>query len=177
VGDEPRLFSFEIWPAVAFPNGVRRTLSNPCARKCLSPRCVRVSAFLGMSVAYSSRQGGVGMLYPILVMAADDETFALVRRVFGLQARDVDFTAELPMAEALLRCVPYPLFIADLALTDEPAGQPPSIASFARRQSSATRIVVIDRPETSASGESPRGSIDVPSPSCTGPMRRFREVS
>jgi hypothetical protein len=121
------------------------------------------------------------MSNPVLVMAADDETFALVRRVFGLQLDEVDFTAELPMAEALLRCVPYPLFIADLALTDEPAGQPSSIATFARRQSSATRIVLIDRPETSlraaARTEISRSGGDAPSPSSTGSMRRFREVS
>lgn len=121
------------------------------------------------------------MSNPVLVMAADDATFALVRRVFGLQFHEVDFTAELPMAEALLRCVPYPLFIADLALTDEPAGQPSSIATFARRQSSATRIVLIDRPEalqcTAATTENSRGSVDEAARRSSGPMRRFREVS
>ena len=83
------------------------------------------------------------MSHRILVMAADDDGLAGLRRFFESRGHDVDFTTEPPLAEALLSCVHYSLFIADPELAREPGTDASDIVSFAHRQSAATRVVTI----------------------------------
>jgi CheY-like chemotaxis protein len=85
------------------------------------------------------------MSHRILVVAAEDLAIARVRHFLEGQGHDVDFTCEPPLAEALLASVHYSLLIADAEFVGAPGTQS-DIASFAHRQSSATRVVLITRP-------------------------------
>jgi DNA-binding response OmpR family regulator len=90
------------------------------------------------------------MSHRILVIAAEAQAFARVRRFFETQGHDVDFTTEPPLAEALLSCKHYSLLIADPELAREPGAEALDIVSFAQRQSAATRVVLIARSEARA---------------------------
>ena len=85
------------------------------------------------------------MSHRILVMAAEDDALARLCRFLESQGHDVDFTMEAPLAEALLSCVHYSLFIADPELCRERGTDVSDIVSFARRQSALTRVVLIAR--------------------------------
>jgi hypothetical protein len=86
------------------------------------------------------------MSHRILVVAAEDLAIAGVRHFFEEQGHDVDFTSEPPLAEALLSCIYYSLLIADADFVGEPGIDASDIATFAHRQSAATRVVLITRP-------------------------------
>jgi hypothetical protein len=100
------------------------------------------------------------MSHRILMMAADEETFGPVRRFLVQRGHDVDFTTEPPMAEALLTCVPYSVLIADLELSSDGDEERSDIASFAHRQCSATRVVIMVRSGADAPAPGERGRAD-----------------
>jgi len=117
----------------------------------VSARLVRQLLLLGTSVAYSEFEGGERMSHRILVLAAEEDGLAGLRRFFESQGHDVDFTTEPPLAEALLSCVHYSLFIADPELGKEQGADVSDIVSFARRQSAVTRVVTLARSGSSCS--------------------------